>query len=369
MKITHIIGARPQFIKASIVTRAIKEHRLVSNKSINEIVVHTGQHYDQMMSGIFLDDFNIHVDINLEIKEYLQGKMTARMLTGIEKVLLDKKPDIVIVYGDTNSTLAGALSSAKLQIPIAHVEAGLRSYNMKMPEEINRIVTDRLSTWLLCPTQSAVNNLEKEGMVNSKKGVNQHVVHVRDVMFDAFLLFKELSMPQKQTIEIIDSFNGNYYLTTVHRGENTDVPENLFSIISALDEIACETPIIWPIHPRTLKQIDKFNIPIHHIKLIPPVGYFDMLALLKGCKAVFTDSGGLQKESFFMKKKCIVLREETEWIELIEEGYNFLAGADKQKILSFQSNIDSSNKNWNRSFFGDGHAGKKIIYSIMTQTT
>ena len=371
LKVLNIIGARPQFVKCAVVSRAIRCHNESADRRlIEEFILHTGQHYDTNMSDIFLDELKIKVNTNLGIREESHGKMTAAMLVGIENILGKIIPDVVIVYGDTNSTLAGALAASKVRIPVAHVEAGLRSFNMDMPEEINRIVTDRLSTWLFCPTQTAVTNLRSEGVIATEgnqatRRWYQHALNVGDVMYDAFLLYRKLGKVNCGLPEQINGIESGFYLATVHRTENIDNPKRLRSIMTALDEISNTTPVVLPIHPRTMKAIKSLNIEISNIQIIEPVGYLDMLKLLYKCDAVFTDSGGLQKESFFAKKLCVTLRDETEWMELVENGFNLLAGASKDKIVAAVERLYRIPTDWDEAFYGDGRAGKKIVETIL----
>lgn len=355
-KLLTIIGARPQFIKASVVSKAIAEA-----DGLQEVIVHTGQHFDANMSDIFFDQLAIpHPHHQLDIHGGSHGGMTGRMLIEIEKVLQQERPDCVLVYGDTNSTLAGALAAAKLHIPVAHVEAGLRSFNMKMPEEVNRILTDRVSNILFCPTDAAVANLAKEGfpygMADSQL---QHIVQVGDVMQDSAQLFAtRASAPEG--IALGDGF----VLATIHRAENTDAPERLAAIITALDSAAQTTPVVLPMHPRTRGVLAQRNIHPRHITLIDPVGYLQMLWLLQHCGLVVTDSGGVQKEAFFMGKACITLRDQTEWIELLELGVNQLVGADPEKI------IDAIQRNLGRTvhdegaLYGGGQAAGRVVASL-----
>ena len=358
LKILTIIGARPQFIKASVVSKIIME-----TEKISEVIVHTGQHFDKNMSEVFFDQLCIpRPNYGLDINGRSHGDMTGQMLIDIEKVLLQEKPDRVMVYGDTNSTLAGALAAAKLHIPVVHVEAGLRSLNMKMPEEINRVVTDRMSDILFCPTQTAVNNLDNEGypfVVTS--GGRQRIEKVGDVMQDCAELFATRAhAPESFKID------GEFILATIHRAENTDYPERLKKIFSALNEVANTTPVVLPIHPRTRASISELNLDTRKLTLIDPVGYLEMLWLLKHCGLVVTDSGGLQKEAFFMGKACVTVREQSEWVELIEVGANELVGVDKIEILN------SISKNMNRivsdkkSLFGGGTAAKRIVQTLLT---
>ena len=321
MKIVTVIGARPQFIKAAVVSRAIAAH-----KDIKEVIVHTGQHFDANMSDIFFEEMCIpKPDYNLNVNGLGHGAMTGQMLEKIEAVLLQEKPDWVLVYGDTNSTIAGALAAKKLHIKVAHVEAGLRSFNMDMPEEINRILTDRISDILFCPTETAVNNLKKEGYEN----INCRIVRNGDVMQDAALFYAGRAERPKADIP------EDFVLCSVHRAENTDDPERLRNIFSALEEISKTCRVVLPLHPRTKGKLSAIGYDTNnsHILFIEPVGYLEMVWMLKHCRLVMTDSGGLQKEAYFFDKYCITLRDETEWVELVKYGYNFLAGDDKGKSI------------------------------------
>lgn len=350
MKILTILGARPQFIKAAVVSREIRKY-----PEIKEIIVHTGQHYDINMSDIFFEQMKIpKPDYYLGINNLNHGAMTGRMMEGIEEITIKEKPDIILVYGDTNSTLSGALVASKLQIKLAHIEAGLRSFNKKMPEEINRIVTDRLSDILFCPTENAVKNLKREGF----DSFDCKIVKAGDVMYDAVLYYKQYAQ-KPQNMDISESF----ILCTIHRAENTDNPERLINIVQALEEIAKDIQVILPIHPRTKKIAENLGLKLKEITVIEPVGYFEVQWLLENCKCVITDSGGLQKEAYFFKKPCITLREETEWIELVEIGANTLAGANKERIMEAFKNLK-----FPESFsllYGDGRAGSKIVEEIV----
>lgn len=361
MKTLTVIGARPQFIKVAVVSRAISQHNeACKNDRLVEIIVHTGQHYDANMSDIFFKEMQIPMpDYHLGIESTSHGAMTGRMMEGIEEVIIKEKPDALLVYGDTNSTIAGALAAVKLHVPVAHVEAGLRSFNMLMPEEINRIVTDRISHWLFCPTETAVLNLKKEGI---EKGVQI----VGDVMYDAMLHYKKIAGPTKEIEELINKLNGNYSLATVHRAENTDDPKRLSSIIGALEELSEGTQVILPLHPRTRKMFARHGISAEKIRVIEPVGYFDMIHLLDGCKYVLTDSGGLQKEAYFFHKPCITLRDETEWVELIQGGYNTLAGADRDNIIMAAKNVDKAKLDFSTALYGRGNAGDEIVKLLLT---
>jgi UDP-GlcNAc3NAcA epimerase len=345
MKIATVVGARPQFIKAATISRVIK-----NRKNIKEIIIHTGQHYDTNMSDVFFKELDIPMpEINLGVGSGTHGMQTARMLEGIENVLISEKPDWVLVYGDTNSTVAAALAAAKLNIPIAHVEAGLRSFNRTMPEEINRIATDHISSCLFAPTQNAMNLLAKEGLSDIS-------VFSGDVMYDSILHYREVALKKCALNDIMaDLEPGKYFLATVHRQENTDVLNNLQSIFLAFSDL--DMPVIVPLHPRTHKFMD--NVPFRsNVKIMEPVGYLQMITLLDNCYKVLTDSGGLQKEAFFLKKPCITLREETEWIETLEDNWNFIVGTDVTKILE---KVNVSHFGAQKDFFGDGKAAEKIV--------
>lgn len=350
MKIATIIGARPQFIKAAVVSRAIR-----NTKDLTEIIIHTGQHFDGNMSDIFFDEMEIpRPNYKLNINGLGHGAMTGQMLEKIEEVLLKEKPDWVLVYGDTNSTLAGALASKKLHIKVAHVESGLRSFNLKMPEEINRILTDRMSDILFCPTETAVKNLHNEGY----KNLGCKIENVGDVMQDAALFYSKKS--QRPEYELPNKF----VLCTIHRAENTDNAGVFNNIFESLEEIAVEIPVVFPLHPRTRNKLNSlnYNFSFSPITFIEPVGYFQMVWLLQNCQLVMTDSGGLQKEAYFFKKPCLTLREETEWVELVENGYNTICGSDKTKIIASYQNIKTNfQMNFENELYGNGDAGRRII--------
>jgi len=351
MKIITVIGARPQFIKAAAVSREIAQH-----DNINEIIIHTGQHYDDNMSRIFFEQMQIpQPDHNLGINSMTHGEMTGKMLSGIERILISENPDCVLIYGDTNSTIAGALAAAKLHIKVAHVEAGLRSFNMDMPEEINRILTDKISSILFCPTETAMRNLEKEGVINSNA---VSVFNCGDVMYDAALYYNNMAL--KPEFPIPEEF----ILATIHRAENTDDPERLNSIVSAFNELSDKIDIIVPLHPRT-RNILTANKLETKFKIVEPVGYLQMIYLLSRSKLIMTDSGGLQKEAFFFQKPCVTLRDETEWVELIENNYNMLAGAIKERILNCVDLMGNSSLDFSKELYGDGKASNKIIKKIM----
>ena len=328
---------------------------IAKHSDIEEVIIHTGQHFDVNMSRIFFEEMGIPEPYyNLGINTLSHGAMTGRMLEGIEKVLMDVEPDWVLVYGDANSTLAGALAASKLHISIAHVEAGLRSFNRNMPEEINRVLTDRLCELLFVPTETAVDNLRNEG-INSEK------IHlVGDIMYDSALHFGNIADEKYSIINDLELENQSYVLCTVHRQENTDNPDRLRSIVEALNHINHESRIMMPLHPRTKKILEKGDFQLD-FEPIDPVGYLYMLALLKDCKLVLTDSGGLQKEAFFFKKHCITLRDETEWIELVDHGFNILAGADTDRIeTAYQKIVDKSTE-FNIDLYGDGRSREKIV--------
>jgi UDP-GlcNAc3NAcA epimerase len=350
MKIVTIVGARPQFIKAATISRVIK-----NRSDIQEVIIHTGQHYDENMSDVFFKELGIPApQINLEVGSGSHGKQTARMLEGIEEVLMREKPDWVLVYGDTNSTLAGAMAAAKLNIPIAHVEAGLRSFNRSMPEEINRIATDHVSDCLFAPTQNAINLLAKEGLA-------ERAIFSGDVMYDSVLHYRGLAAGSCSLDKIAPGVDPDeYYLATVHRQENTNNIKKLQMIFLALSEL--DKTVIVPLHPRTRDIMDEDITFRKNVKIIDPVGYLEMLTLLDNCHKVLTDSGGVQKEAFFLKKPCITLREETEWIETLDGNWNFVVGSDKQLILD---RIHRNPTNEPAQLFGDGHSAEKIIENML----
>lgn len=353
IKIVTVVGARPQFIKAAALSKAI-----ANNNEITEIIIHTGQHFDSNMSDVFFNEMQIPApNYQLSVNGLNHGAMTGRMLEEIEKILLHEKPDCLLVYGDTNSTLAGALAAKKLNIKVAHVEAGLRSFNMIMPEEINRILTDRISDFLFCPTDTAMNNLKKEGFEN----FNCFIENTGDIMYDSMLLFSQFA---DEKSSMMNQINGdNFLLCTIHRAENTDNDTKLSQIFEALNLLAEKQSIILPLHPRTKQKIA--NINIHpQIKIMEPLGYFDMLYLLSHCKMVITDSGGLQKEAFFNQKFCITLREETEWTELVENHKNKLCGTQLEKIISAYHDFSNQNFITNKQFYGNGDTSHKILTSL-----
>ena len=355
MKIVTVVGARPQFIKAAAVSRVIRNDYA---GKIEEVLVHTGQHYDENMSKVFFEELDIpQPKYNLEISGGQHGGMTGRMLEAVENVLLQEKPDWLLIYGDTNSTLAGALAAAKLHIPVAHVEAGLRSFNMRMPEEINRILADRVSSLLFCPTKTAVNNLKAEGI---SKGVHD----VGDVMYDVSLFYRDRARQQSTVIQTLGLTPGSFALATCHRAENTDDPQRLGAILSALDEVAGKLPVVLPLHPRTRKLIGEYGFS-HHLSALnvtEPLPFLDMVALEQAAQVILTDSGGVQKEAFFYGVPCITMRDETEWVETVDLGWNRLVGASSNSIISAVNEIMQSPREIVSSApYGLGKAASDIV--------
>ena len=354
IKIITIIGARPQFVKVAAVSRAFNQYH---GSNIKEILLHTGQHYDENMAKVFFDELDIPLPkYNLGISGGNHGFMTGRMLEAIEIILVKEKPDWVLVFGDTNSTLGGALAAAKLHIPIAHVEAGLRSFNMRMPEEINRILVDRISTLLLCPTDNSVSNLQKEG-------ITKGVYNLGDVMFDIAMSYHERSRSQSDCLKKMALQKGNFALATCHREENTDNPENLCNIAVALGKIAEIIPVIMPLHPRTRKKLINYGITdkLGKVKITEPLSFFDMINLEQAAKIILTDSGGVQKEAFFFKTPCITLRDQTEWSETVDLEANRLAGVSPRVILNaFDHFLKKGFPRINATPYGEGNAAQKI---------
>ncbi|KRQ87431.1 UDP-2,3-diacetamido-2,3-dideoxy-D-glucuronate 2-epimerase [Caloramator mitchellensis] len=344
MKILTVIGARPQFIKAAPVSREIrKQHK--------EIIVHTGQHYDENMSSIFFDELDIpKPDYNLNVGSGNHGNQTGNMLIKIEEVILNEKPDAVLVYGDTNSTLAGALAASKLLIPVIHVEAGLRSFNKAMPEEQNRVLTDHISDLLFCPTETAVKNLKNEGI---EKGV----YNVGDVMFDSILYNIEIAKEKSNILDRLNLASKEFILVTIHRAENTNYKDKLTNIFNALKDSG--EKVILPLHPRTKKFLADYGIDVgENIEIIEPVGYLDMIMLESAAKKIVTDSGGVQKEAYFLDVPCVTMRRETEWVETVKDGWNILVDSDYEKILDAINNFEPKTKKSN--YFGDGKASEHI---------
>jgi UDP-N-acetylglucosamine 2-epimerase len=368
MKIVTIVGARPQFIKAGAVNRAIQEINKGKSR-IREIWVHTGQHYDYLLDKVFFEELKLPMpDYHLEVGSGSHAKQTGLMLERIGEVLEKEKPEAMIVYGDTNSTLAGALAAAKLNIPIGHVEAGLRSYNPAMPEEINRLLTDHLSTFLFCPTDQAVRNLLKEGI---KDGRTRIVKNVGDVMYDSILYYSKVAEKKSTILHDLalanprSAFcNPQYYLATVHRAENTDNSKKLKSILRVLNEVGRTAPVILPLHPRTKKMINRSHLFSLYkgIKFIEPVSYLDMLKLEKNAKAILTDSGGVQKEAYWLKVPCFTLRDETEWVETVRSGWNVLVGSGVKRMVKEVGQGRRRGRDLKGSgVFGNGKASQKIL--------
>jgi UDP-N-acetylglucosamine 2-epimerase len=345
MKILHIIGARPQFIKAAMVSKAW-------NQSGEEAILHTGQHYDEKMSRLFFDELGLpEPDINLGVGSGSHAEQTSRMLTGIDNYLETETPDWVIIYGDTNSTLAGALCAAKRLIKTAHVEAGLRSFNRKMPEETNRVVSDTLANLLFCPTSQAVENLKNEG-------ITKGVYNTGDVMADGLFYFLKAAEEKSTILEEMGLSPKNYGLVTMHRGGNVDDRENLAAVLKGLEQI--DIPLIFPLHPRTRKMLEQFSLSVPmNVRMIEPMGYLDMLMMEKNAECVLTDSGGIQKEAYLLGTRCITLRDETEWVETVSAGWNCLTGADSSKIAARFYNFKPEGSR--PDIYGDGHAADKII--------
>lgn len=346
MKVVTVVGARPQFVKAAAVSRALRVRHV-------EVIVHTGQHYDHGMSQVFFDELGIPApDLNLSVGSGRHGQQTAAMLAAIEDALVSERPDWVLVYGDTNSTLAGALAAAKLRIPLAHVEAGLRSFNRDMPEEINRVVTDHVSDLLLCPSDSAVKNLAREG-------ITANVQVVGDVMADvlAWTMARTSARPALRLVPADQA----YYLATVHRAENTDNLQRLEAIVRALNQ--APAPVIFPVHPRTRQVLSALSTPLEpSVHVVDPLGYFDLVAVAKGARAILTDSGGLQKESYWLGVPCLTLRNETEWTETVEHGWNRLVGADTERILDALQHLDRPAHH--PVLYGDGTAAVRAVEAL-----
>ena len=377
IKLLTIIGARPQIIKAAALSRAIKNS---FSDQIRELILHTGQHYDDNMSGVFFNELQIPAsDYNLNVGSGSHGIQTAQMMEGIESVILTEKPDCVILYGDTNSTLAGAVAAAKLHVPVVHIEAGLRSFNKSMPEEINRIVCDHCSTLLFSPTRTGYNNLVKEGFNPNNTlpftADNPGIFHCGDVMYDNTMYFAGIARKSAALIENLGIDKGNYILATLHRPNNTDDPQRLEAILSALVNIATEShlSIILPLHPRTVKMIQKlpgndFKRQItknEKIKMVPAVSFLEMTMLEENSAMIITDSGGVQKEAYFFKKPCIILRNETEWVEIVENGCAILADADEERIMKAFNHFMKKPQITYPALFGDGKASEFICGEIL----
>lgn len=374
IKLLTVIGARPQIIKASAVSRAIRN---CYADQVTEKILHTGQHYDTNMSQVFFEELNIpRPDYNLNIGSGNHGVQTAKMMMGIEKVIGSEHFDGMIIYGDTNSTLAGGIVAAKLHLPVFHIEAGLRSFNMTMPEEINRVVCDQLSSMLFTPTQTAVDNLAKEGFCDSnikfKDGKKRTIVHSGDIMYDNALYFAQLSNSKEDFFKALGIEKGNYVLATIHRDNNTDNGERLTSIFKALIQICKDEhiKIVCPLHPRTAARLQNMKELMDSIsetkdfQIIPPASFLEMIMLEKHSKLMMTDSGGVQKEAYFFKKPCVILRSETEWVEIIKQKAGILADADRQMIVDSYKLLIERRLNY-PPLFGDGHAAELIIEQII----
>lgn len=377
LRILTVIGARPQIIKAAAISRVIREK---FNNKVKEVILHTGQHYDNNMSQVFIDEMQIpEPDYNLNAGSGLHGVQTARMIEGIEEVILKEKLDYLILYGDTNSTLAGAVAAAKLHIPVAHIEAGLRSFNKSMPEEINRITCDHASTLLFSPTLAGYNNLIREGFDPGNKKPftidNPGIFHCGDVMYDNCIFFSELAEQKSYILEELGLSKGEYVLGTIHRDHNTDNPEKLSAIFRSIESLSAEYGIkfILPLHPRTQKLLNKnldkdiYSSVTHNENIIitGPVSFLNMIMLEKECRLIMTDSGGVQKESYFYRKPCIILRPQTEWVEIVEQGTAVVADTDEDRIKEAFIRFINDDKLEYPPVFGDGHAAEFIIKKII----
>lgn len=377
LKIVTVIGARPQIIKAAALSRAIATH---FQSQIKEVIVHTGQHYDANMSQVFIDELSIPApDYNLNIGSASHGVQTAGMIEGIEKILQQENPNYLVLYGDTNSTLAGAIAAAKIHIPIIHIEAGLRSFNKSMPEEINRIMCDHASTLLFSPTKTGLDNLMKEGFSDKNNRPfsvdNPGIFHCGDVMFDNSLFFEKIAETKSEVLEKYDLKGKSFVLGTIHRDNNTDQPDRLNAIFRALNSISKENKIlvVLPLHPRTSKKLGLvlekglFNEIQKNtfFKLLPPVSFLDMIQLESNCQLVITDSGGVQKEAYFFEKPSIILRSETEWVEIVEQGCGIIANADEDKIASSYSSLIKNKTLLFPPLFGDGKAAEFICRTMI----
>lgn len=372
-----IIGARPQIIKAAALSRAIKTHY---SQSIREIIVHTGQHYDENMSQVFFNELGIPApDYNLNTGSGSHGKQTAAMITGIEEILLNEKPNGIVLYGDTNSTLAGAIAASKIHVPIVHIEAGLRSFNKAMPEEVNRIMCDHVSTLLFSPTKTGFDNLQREGFkLNNEKPYtadNPKIYHSGDVMYDNSLYFSDVAEQKTDILQKHQLSQANFILATIHRNNNTDEPVRLNALFSALYKLSEEKQltVVLPLHPRTAKLLQHNLHPelykqvseSKRMKLTEPVSFLEMIALEKNCRMVMTDSGGVQKEAFYFKKPCVILRPETEWVELVECGSAIIADADEARILAAYDTLSANRDLQYPPFYGNGKAAEFICAEMI----
>ena len=375
MKLVTIIGARPQIIKAAALSRAIKNHFA---DRIQEVIVHTGQHYDDNMSQVFFDELGIpRPDYNLHVGSASHGVQTARMTEGIEDILIKEQPDFIVLYGDTNSTLAGAVAAAKIHVPIVHIEAGLRSFNKSMPEEINRIVCDHCSTLLFSPTLAGIENLKHEGFPLDNDGPytidNPKVYHCGDIMYDNSLHFADIAEVKTDIIQHMELVRKPFILATIHRDTNTDYPERLSAIFRSIIKLSEECQVVLPLHPRTAKlvktnldeNLQKLIFNCQNIKLIPPVSFLEMIALERHAQLIMTDSGGVQKEAYFFKKPCIILRPETEWVEIVETGNAILADADERSIMQAWQHFKGNSSTMFPKIFGDGHAAEFMLEQML----
>lgn len=360
MKICIVVGNRPQFIKAAALYRA-------ASPEIEFSLIHSGQHFDHNLSRIFFEEMSLpEPDYFLGVGGYSHGKMTGIMLEKIEEIMMNDRPDWAIVFGDTNTTLAGALAASKLHIPLAHVEAGLRSFNREMPEEINRILTDHCANLLFTPNTQSSDQLKKEGMASDKVKV------VGDVMFDTFMHYASEATERSQVLDKHQLQQETYVLATFHRQENTDDKTKLQQLIKGFTEVSKIHPVIIPLHPRTRKKLSEYGLmeeATQHLRLIDPVGYLDMIELEKNAKAIFTDSGGVQKEAFYANRPCFILRNETEWVELVEYGNHQLIGTDSTKIAHALSQTHNTNNSTPPNLYGDGKAAEKILDALCVATT
>jgi len=355
MNITTIVGARPQFIKAAVLSRLIRQ-----TAEITETIIHTGQHYDARMSDIFFEELDLQKpDYSLGVGSGPQGEQTGRMMSALEPVLLDEQPDVVLVYGDTNSTLAGALTAVKLQFPVAHVEAGLRSFDRSMPEEINRCVTDHVSRWHFCPTATAVQNLRQEG-------ITQNAFHVGDVMYDALLYYTQ-GEPSAHVTQLCDMLGNHFALCTLHRAGNTDCEQRFRQLWEGIGRLSEIIPVLLPLHPRTRNVIERLQLPgAQNVHVIEPVGYLDMLHLEQAARIIVTDSGGVQKEAYMHGVPCLTLRDNTEWTETIDAGWNGLVGHDTERLLAeAQRFLGQGPPADHPPLYGDGNAGGQILGRLL----
>ncbi len=377
MKLVTTIGARPQIIKAAALSRAIRNHYA---DRIQEVIVHTGQHYDDNMSQVFFDELQIpRPDYNLHVGSASHGVQTARMTEGIEAILIKERPDFIVLYGDTNSTLAGAVAAAKIHVPIVHIEAGLRSFNKSMPEEINRIVCDHCSTLLFTPTMAGLENLKREGFPMDNDGHftidNPKVYHCGDIMYDNSLHFADIAEEKTDIIQRLGLTGKPFILSTIHRDSNTDQPERLCAIFKALIQLSKECQVVLPLHPRTAKLlktnldegIQKQIFNSQSINLIPPVSFLEIIALERHAQLIMTDSGGVQREAYFFQKPCIIFRHETEWVEIVETGNAILADADECRILKAWQHFKDNPPTVFPEIFGDGHAAEFILNVMLQQ--